>query len=226
MFAASGLVVDGQFSGTFDFGSAAASFPVQGALDGFARTLTGSFSFADNAQQYSATLHGDIATDGTVSGTWQTTSAGPMLEGSISGKTNNITFCGTWKNDAGRSGNIVLSRPMGDYCYFVPAPALMNGSFAGDFDVSQLSPTLGTQPVSATVDASARTISGPIDFHDGGNEYMGRFSGAIDMLGAFQGTWSAGPLAGGTLGITDGNTFCGYWKNNNARHGMLRLKRQ
>lgn len=106
-------------------------------------------------------------------------------------------------------------------CTYTPSGTLSDGKMSGVFDFG----SQGTFPLSATIDATARTIKGTITFHDASQTYNGTIDGTIDTGGTVSGTWDAGTISGSFQATTNDRAMCGTWSNNAGQSGNLRLSR-
>jgi hypothetical protein len=110
----------------------------------------------------------------------------------------------------------------------VPADTLTDGSLSGtmQFDGASIS-----FPLSATIDATARTFQGSVRFRDVRQEFDGTVDGRIDAGGAITGTLSAtgkgdGTKVTGTVrGHTDNTRACGTWNNQYGQTGTWEVHR-
>ena len=108
----SGSITDGHLTGGMQFAGVAVDFPLSVDLNAAARTFTGSLQFQDAVQSYNGTLQGTISEAGALTGSYRATGArdGRVIEGTVSGFTDNAKACGAWDNTAGQAGSWQVTR--------------------------------------------------------------------------------------------------------------------
>ena len=112
-------------------------------------------------------------------------------------------------------------------CGLTASGALTDGTFSGGMTIAG---TTTGFPLTVSLDAQARSLSGTVALLDAAQSYSGTLLASIGSDGALSGGYTAtgtngGQITGSLSGATDNQRACGSWENTAGQSGTWQLLR-